>query len=315
MPAVLVVDDSAVDRRLVGGLLKQSPGLAVEYAGNGAEAMEVLRWAVPDLVITDLQMPEMDGLALVRAMRAQYPRTPAILITGYGSEELAVQALEAGAVSYVPKSQLSDRLLPTVQQVLTVASEHAYEDLIRCLKKFDYTFELTNDPALIPPLVDLVQRFLASVGLCDATDTIRIGLSLEEAVRNALYHGNLELGAEAREAAWQRGGEAFERRRQQPPYDARRIRVDVHISLTEARFQVCDEGPGFDTADLAAHRDPARWDHAGRGYRLMCAFMDEVSYNAQGNEVILTKRLGRRSPPLPVTADFLGKGSIAPHDA
>jgi CheY-like chemotaxis protein/anti-sigma regulatory factor (Ser/Thr protein kinase) len=299
MPAVLVVDDSAVDRRLVGGLLKQSPGLAVEYAGNGAEAMEVIRWAPPDLVITDLQMPEMDGLELVRTLRKEFPRTPAILITAYGSEELAVQALECGAVSYVPKSQLTERLLTTVRQVLTVTSEHAYEDLIRCLSKFDYTFDLTNDPALIPALVSLVQRFLASMSLCDPTDTLRVGLALEEALRNALFHGNLELGEEAREAAWRQGGEAFEKRRREPPYSSRRIHVEVHISLSEARFTVRDEGPGFDTVELSDHRDPSAWEHAGRGYRLMCAFMDDVFYNMKGNEVTLAKRLKPQSPSQP----------------
>ncbi len=298
MPAVLVVDDAAVDRRLVGGLLRQSPGLEVQYAGNGAEALEVVRWAAPDLVITDLQMPEMDGLALVQAIRREFPSIPVILTTAHGSEELAVRALECGAVSYVPKGQLADRLLATVQQVLTVTTEQAYEDLIRCLAKFDYTFELTNDPALIPPLVDLVQRFLASMGLCDATDTIRIGLALEEAVRNALYHGNLELGPEAREAAWRRGGEAFERRRQEAPFAARRIVVEVHIALDQARLVVRDEGPGFDTSKLSDHRDPGAWDQAGRGYRLMCAFMDQVTYNQTGNEVTLLKNLKPlRSPP------------------
>src|SRR5690606_19706051 len=133
-----VVDDSAVDRRLVGGLLRQSPGLEVQYAGNGAEALEIIRLAPPDLVITDLQMPEMDGLALVQAMRREFPTIPVILITAHGSEELAVKALESGAVSYVPKGQLAQRLLTTVQQVLTVTTEQAYEDLIRCLAKFDY---------------------------------------------------------------------------------------------------------------------------------------------------------------------------------
>ncbi len=302
MPAVLVVDDSAVDRRLVGGLLRQSPGLEVQYAGNGAEALEIIRLAPPDLVITDLQMPEMDGLALVQAMRREFPTIPVLLITAHGSEELAVKALESGAVSYVPKGQLAQRLLTTVQQVLTVTTEQAYEDLIRCLAKFDYTFELPNDPALIPPLVDLVQRFLASMGLCDATDAIRIGLALEEAVRNALYHGNLELGPEAREAAWRRGGEAFERRRNQPPFASRRIVVEVQIGLEQARLVIRDEGPGFDTAQLSDLRDPDAWDQAGRGYRLMCAFMDEVTYNQLGNEVTLVKNFKPRPlPPAPTT--------------
>jgi anti-sigma regulatory factor (Ser/Thr protein kinase) len=183
---------------------------------------------------------------------------------------------------------------------LTVTTDHAYEDLVRCLAKFDYTFELTTDPALIAPLAELVQRFLASMHLCDATETLRAGLALEEAVRNALYHGSLELGEHARETSWRRGGVEFERRRSQSPFCDRRIRVDVHISLAEARFTVQDQGPGFDVAKLSDHRDPAAWEHAGRGYRLMRAFMDDVIYNATGNQVTLVKHfhpqpLGQRS--------------------
>ena len=63
---VFVVDDSAVDRRLAGGLVEKDPALQVRYAANGAEAMENVRNGEPvDVVITDLVMPEMDGLELV----------------------------------------------------------------------------------------------------------------------------------------------------------------------------------------------------------------------------------------------------------
>ena len=66
MATVLVVDDSAVDRRLVSGLLKKVPNMQVETAENGRDAVTRLRDLDVDLVVTDLQMPELDGLGLVR---------------------------------------------------------------------------------------------------------------------------------------------------------------------------------------------------------------------------------------------------------
>ncbi len=67
-----------------------------------------------DLVITDLMMPETNGLELVAAVRQLYPQVPVILMTAYGNESIAVEALERGAASYVPKSQQADRLSDTV---------------------------------------------------------------------------------------------------------------------------------------------------------------------------------------------------------
>ena len=104
MTIVLVVDDSAVDRRLAGGLLEKESGLTVIYASDGTEALVKLDTENPDLVVTDLQMPKMNGLELVGAIRHQYPLVPVILMTAHGSEEIAIAALEQGAASYVPKS-------------------------------------------------------------------------------------------------------------------------------------------------------------------------------------------------------------------
>ena len=116
MTTVLVVDDSAVDRRLVGGLLEQRPQCTIEYAADGAEALALVERQVPDLIVTDLRMPKMDGLDLVRAIRTNHPIVPVILITAHGSETLAVEALKQGAAGYVPKTQIADKLLETVEE-------------------------------------------------------------------------------------------------------------------------------------------------------------------------------------------------------
>ncbi len=296
MPTVLVVDDSAVDRRLVGGLLRKNPEWTVEYAANGVEALARMRDALPDLIVTDLSMPAMDGLELVRSVRSHYSDVPVILMTAYGSDALAIEALEQGAASYVPKSKLTEKLRDTMEEVLALArADRTYEQLISCLRQCEFTFLLENDPALVDPLVDLVQKMVAGMRMCDFTTRLRIGVALKEALLNALFHGSLEISVEEMQAV---GGNLLaendlslaEKRRQEPPYCERRVYVDVRITPDEARFIVRDEGPGFDVSALGAPAD-ATWEgECGRGLMLMRSFMDDVIFNPKGNEVTMVKR-------------------------
>lgn len=297
MPTVLVVDDSAVDRRLVSLLLSRGTTLAVETAQHGQAAMEYMNRCEPDLVLTDLQMPEMDGLELIRRVRMQHPRVPVVLMTAHGSEDLAVEALEFGAASYVPKAALPEKLLDTVEQVLSVSrADRNFDRLAQCVTSAEFSVELDNDAELIDPLVDVVQRLVDKVQLCDTTARVRIGIALEEALLNALYRGNLELSFEQMQedrANLLQGlsmGLA-EQRRTQPPYSERKIHVKVHVSPEELQLLVRDEGPGFDVAPVADADDPsALAREGGRGLVLMRTFMDEVTYNDTGNEVAMIKR-------------------------
>ena len=93
---VLVVDDSAMDRRLAGAIIQKAEGWKPVFAGNGVEALELIPRVSPDVVLTDMLMPQMDGLELVEAVRAKYPLTPVILMTAHGSEDLAIRASRRG---------------------------------------------------------------------------------------------------------------------------------------------------------------------------------------------------------------------------
>ena len=292
MPTVLVVDDSAVDRRLVGGLLSRSPGLTVEFAANGQEALDKIASSPPAVVVTDLVMPGMTGLELVSRIHKDYPRIAIILMTGKGSEEIAVEALHAGASNYVPKSSLHQHLQETVQDVLSVVRDkRSQEHLLGCLMHGDFTFSLANDPSLIPSLVDYVQTLMRSIGLCDESDVIRISIAFEEALRNGMYHGNLELTSEQREgdaAAYER---LLAERTASLPYAARKLVVNINVTSHQARFIVRDEGRGFDPSKLPDPTDPENLEKvSGRGLLLMRTFMDEVSFNDAGNEVTMVKR-------------------------
>ena len=128
MPIVLVVDDSPVDQQLVGGLLKRDFDWIVEYAECGESALQKISDIFPDIVVTDLQMPNMNGIELCKQTRQEYPHVPVILTTGQGSESLAVEALRAGAASYVPKSALAESLPDTVEQILEYSRKNKSQE-------------------------------------------------------------------------------------------------------------------------------------------------------------------------------------------
>jgi CheY-like chemotaxis protein/anti-sigma regulatory factor (Ser/Thr protein kinase) len=303
---VLVVDDSAIDRRLVGGLLGKGSDWQIQYAADGAEALEHVEKLLPDLIVTDLHMPRMDGLELVRAMREHHAQVPVILMTAYGSEAFAVEALEQGAASYVPKSQLADKLCETVREILARASAHqSYEKLLSRLNRSEFTFfvELGNDASLIDPMVDLVQQTVARARLCDSSGQLRIGVALREALLNALLHGNLEISLEhmddAREQLLRQSDVPMRPDRpNHRAFDDRRIFVNVRISTDEARFVIRDEGRGFDVSAVPSSWEPGGLEQQGsRSLSLIRAFMDEVIYNEAGNEVTLIKRREKTEEP------------------
>lgn len=292
MSTVLVVDDSAVDRRLIGGLLEKSPDWSVRYAASGKEALERIEQQLPDVVVTDLLMPDMDGLQLVRRLRAGYPSVPVILITSEESDDLAVKALHHGAASYVPKRVLAQNLVDSIQAVLAVSGERKrHARLLECMHRNECSFQLHNDETLFPALVGFLQESATQIGLFDEAERVRIGIALEEALANALYHGNLEVDSSLREEDSDHYAQLVSSRSRQQPYCDRQIHVDVRLSRDEGVFVIRDEGPGFDPSSLPDPTDPANLENVtGRGVLLMRSFMDEIRYNQKGNEVTLVKR-------------------------
>lgn len=296
MARILVVDDSAVDRKLAGGLLQKHADWEVHYANDGSEALNEIELHLPDLVLTDLQMPQMNGLELVTRIREEYPMLPVILMTAKGSEEIAVEALQRGAAYYVPKKKLSQELREVVERTLNTAKESRSQSrLMRRMTRNETSFELENDLSLIPSVVGFLQDIVTQMRTCEETDRLRVGVALEEALLNAYYHGNLEVSSELREVDHSAYYSLAQERTQQEPYRDRLIRVEASVTPTESRYVIRDEGPGFDPAELPDPTDPANIERpCGRGLLLMQTFMDQVNYNEAGNEVTMIKR--RRVP-------------------
>jgi two-component system response regulator HydG len=114
---ILVVDDKlALAETLVDGLLDR--GYAARATGSSREALDVLRGGEVDLLVTDLRMPEVDGLALVEAARAASTDIPAIVMTAYGAIDSAVESIRRGAYQYLTKPFKLDELIVFVERAL-----------------------------------------------------------------------------------------------------------------------------------------------------------------------------------------------------
>ncbi len=294
MPRVLIAEDS-MTQAIQFQMMLEEASYEVSHFEDGAKALDAIEKVRPDIVLTDMDMPEMNGLELVSSLRFQYPSIPAVLMTAYGSDELAVRALEEGAAAYVPKAKLDEMLLGTLEHVLgLMRADRSYASLIDCLNYNEFDFTLHNDPALLEPLADLMQQMLSGMKLCDTVERVRVGMALEHALANAMLHGNLELTREEIEEDEATAIEGLrsevEERQSLQPYCDRRIHFHARMSTEKATFVIRDDGQGFDTSTVPKPGDDRLLEReGGQGLVLMTTFMSEVRFNDNGTEVTLVK--------------------------
>lgn len=292
MTRILVVDDSPIERRIVGAMLtRHLPDVSVTYAQDGMLALEEIRKASFDAVLTDFQMPNLDGIELLEQVVIRCPGVPVVVITGCGSEATAVRALQAGAASYISKQDIDTRLIETVGSVLALSQTRLNRrKILSSLTEQTSHFVIENDVQLVTPLITWLQDQLVTMTLCDDAQILRVGVALHEALTNAIYHGNLGLDSELRQEDETIFYDLAEQRRHEEPYASRRVRVEAKASRHVIRYQIRDEGSGFNVNHVA---DPTDIENllriGGRGLLLIRSFMDEVYHNETGSEINLVK--------------------------
>src|SRR4051812_27592576 len=120
---ILLVEDDPTMRHAVGRALHAaSERLRIHEEADGKSAISILSSAEFDCVFLDYQLPEMDGLEVLRALREKGIRTPVIILTSRGDEQLAVEMMKAGASDYVPKSHMTpERLVNSMRQAVRIS--------------------------------------------------------------------------------------------------------------------------------------------------------------------------------------------------
>jgi DNA-binding NarL/FixJ family response regulator len=186
---ILVVDDHPVVREGVEALVRRQRDMRiVAQAANGREAIEQFREHRPDVTLMDLQMPEMNGLDALIALRGEFPQARVIVLTTYVGDVQVLRAIKAGALAYLLKNALHKELLDTIRAV------HAGKKYISPDASFELA-EHASDAALTPAEVRVL-RFIAEG---DSNKEIATHLSVsEDTVKGQVRNILSKLGAKDR---------------------------------------------------------------------------------------------------------------------
>jgi len=174
---ILVVDDHSIFRQGVVGLLADQADIQlVAEASNGREAIQQFRTHRPDVTLMDLQMPEMNGLDAVIAIRGEFPEAKIIVLTTYTGDAQVLRALKAGARAYLLKNLLHREFLETIRAV------HAGRKALSPEASFELGEHATDDP-LTPVEVAILRLIAAGNGNKQIADQLSM---TEETVKGRI---------------------------------------------------------------------------------------------------------------------------------
>ena len=197
MIRVLSVDDHALLREGIAALVgNQSDMELVAEAVNGREAVELFRKHRPDVTLMDLQMPEMNGIDALSAIRAEFPEARIIVLTTYTGDVQVFRALKAGARAYLLKGLLRKELIEAIRvvhagqkrlapEIAAEIAEHAIDgaltpreiDVLRLISEGNANKEIAAQLSLTEETVKgHVKNILAKLGAKDRTHAVTIGL-------------------------------------------------------------------------------------------------------------------------------------------
>ncbi len=292
---ILVVDDQPQILSLMREIL-EAQGYEVLTADNGLEALELYQRHRPSFTLTDISMPRMDGLELLRQIKALSAEAVVMLMTGDGAESYAVEALRGGAVNYFNKPVEIKELINTLHRYSTLATGYDFE-LYAPEFLVDETLhlELLNDLTMVNHAVQMIVHRCRAIFPLAEIFLLRFGIY--EMLINAVEHGNLGITYEEKTEALEgnRLNELIETRAADPERSRRHVHLTCRLSPEGLHCAIRDEGEGFDHS-VYATPDPGRLFEElgtslhGRGIMLTCLQFDKVEFNEKGNEVRIEKR-------------------------
>jgi DNA-binding NarL/FixJ family response regulator len=152
---ILSADDHVLVRKGIAAILASQPDLSlVAEASDGYEAVEEFRSHRPDITLMDLQMPEMNGLDAMIAIRAEFPDARIIMLTTYAGDVQVLRAMKVGARGYLLKTLLDKELLDTIRAV------HAGKKVLSAEASYEVAEHATSD-ALTPAEIDVLRLIAA----------------------------------------------------------------------------------------------------------------------------------------------------------
>ena len=184
---VLIVDDDLDALEMMQDLFETKGYISIT-ARNGLEALEAIKNQEPDIILSDIRMPEMDGMQLLRVLTKDYPHIPVIMITAHGTIKTAVEAMKIGAKDYILKPLSLDEILTKVERITQLSNLIKENEYL--LNKLQQTYDFTNMIGKTEKIQELF-RLIKDVAATNTTVLIdgESGVG-KELIANAIHYNS-----------------------------------------------------------------------------------------------------------------------------
>ncbi len=289
---VLIVDDEAHIRQLIRRFLSKE-GYGIFDAEDGVEAYKIYKEEKPDIILSDINMPRMNGLELLEKIRKEDNNTVVVITTSMDAAEYTLKALRRRANDYIGKPFTKSDIVALMKKYSTILHQRTQQrEVLGMIKRRELEMQFENRLELVGKIADRLMQ--ETEGAVSGEARLGIYLGLVEMLTNAIEHGNLEITYDEKTIA-QEGDlraylELIEERRNSPRIKARTVNVSFKRDENSCEWLIKDEGNGFDFKNLPDPTDPENLlSTHGRGVLLTQLQFDEFEYLGSGNIVRMKK--------------------------
>lgn len=287
---VLVVEDDIASRNYLEVILRKE-GHDFRSADNGVDGLEIFKEYSPEIVLSDINMAQMNGLELLEHIKRIKPDAIIIMLTAFNSEEYVVEAMKLGANNYLKKPVLKNNLITLLRKYDSVIASRKSEKKIQgFIKKHNFNITFKSNIEIIPSIVNYLVTEIEGVFAEEVLLDIKLGLG--ELILNAVEHGNLEISFIEKSNAVQNDQlqQLYYVRLSDPDLRRRTVQIDFAMNEEQCEWTITDEGDGFDPESIP---NPISDDGIlrlhGRGI-FICKFQfDSLLYQDIGNKVTAVK--------------------------
>lgn len=283
---VLVVDPSPDSHESILRHV-EGRGVVVTAVSDLTAAVAAIDRSAPDIVITDLFLPDGAGLALTKEIRSRHELCPVIVMAMDAPESVVVQALRDGAVDYLHKPIAEAELAHALYRARHLLPGNLAD--LSGVRRSEHRLIVDSDPAHVPGVISWLMKTTASM-LSDI-QRLRLRGALQELLINAVEHGNLEIPYQEKEQALAKGEyeTLLAQRLGQSRLKHRQVVIHVFYAK-EAKsllYRIVDEGAGFQWRSILNQPQDAGHTEAvnGRGIFVARSLFPGLTYNDRGNEV------------------------------
>ena len=299
MSSILLVEDEHLQLEMMEDYFNME-GYKTFAARSGDEALDVVMNESVDIVVSDMQMPRMNGLELVCRLNEVNPELPIILVTGYGTVETAIEAMKNGAADFLLKPVKLEKLEITVKVNLEKMIDSQKQEELMPFMNGDIFYNLpVSRYHLLGALATKLAKIVTEYGFIESKKRYAIKTVMYEAVSNSMFHGSLGVLSEGlREEDSDDSAFMDEviRRAESQDFAHKSILVKSAIEKEKLTITILDEGFGFDwLLKLSEADDPENlFRPYGRGLMIIKRLMGEGNFifNKEGNQLTLLFRKG-----------------------